>query len=106
MAKLIASKFDLFKSDGEADVVGDNGQVYAGGEIRVPHYLGAIFAKMAYNAKQAGGPIPKIELIKFMREWHLDLTGKLLGLKDAKDIVEHYIEYKNVERDSWPSSLR
>lgn len=78
MAVLVDNQYDRFQLSDEVSIV------------EVPHYLGTIMIKTFDVAAKAGYVADKVSFIKFLREWHQEKYKSSLGLKDAKDIMDHY----------------
>lgn len=89
MAKIIKPNFDLFVMDGQTS--GLDGYLQAGREVRIPHYLGNMIVSNKGSSLRNRYSFELIQHIKFIREWHADTHGANLCLKDAKDIVDHYV---------------
>lgn len=98
MAKLINNKVDTFQADGSS-----SGDEYESGLIQIPHYLGRMMVEVSDAAARGEAAAPAVQMIKFLREYHLDNTGKHLGLKDAKDIMDHYFNIGRQPRHSRPA---
>lgn len=89
MAKFVEGKFDSFLAC--CSMNGPDGNPVSSFEIRVPHYLARMMVKQRVDANQNGHAFNNVAWIKFVREWFSADHGQSLGLKDAKDIVDHYM---------------
>lgn len=100
MARFVEGKFDSFKSDGSI------GAVEKDADIRFPHYIARMLVKQRDDARRNGHNFNSVQWIKFVREWHQEHTGHSLGLKDAKDIVDHYNNISDAHNHLRPAHLQ
>lgn len=71
------------------------GQVEGETLFKMPHGTARYFFRTALMAIRHKTPIDKVGMIKLLREIHKTECGLTLGLRDAKIIVERYVQNLN-----------
>ena len=76
MAKLVTQNADMFVTDADSSVT-----------VMIPHAFGRLVRRLVQNHVNE-----KVLLIKYAREAFPDSNGSTMGLKDAKDVLDHYFD--------------
>lgn len=88
MAKIVIVDYDIFKLD-------------SGVIVQVPHTFANLARSIAHQELLIKDQHPrasfslKVQMIKYLRTTVKDSGAIILGLKDAKDIADHYYETCN-----------
>lgn len=73
--------------------------------FHMPHSLALLIFKSGKCALHHDAPVDKVAFIVYLRTTYPHQGGGLLTLKDAKDIVDHYLDFVKYP-NSAPSFLR